>query len=323
MVTENPKSSRPQCREAEKHVIHAQLGLGENPQHQRQQDHSGREAQEVEAPRPNHCGFHQPGNDPARLIKVPTDFAKWHVPRKMVQRRGWGQAEGGDGEAIPIPGWFGLTKNFIAVRNGMHQPIEGQLNDTERRILTEAILRAPKKPQVVIEVGTWLGGGSTLHILRALEENGVGHLWGIEADRSIYERMLANIKAAVPEASARFTPLFGFSQNVIPEWLAGQSPDLWWILPFLMAATGPVNRWWSLSCLLRAFLWAGNCWRTTLNCAKANGWFRTWHSWTTGKARSKMSASKACWSRRRLPPGPALKACEEHDPLCFACAAVR
>ena len=108
----------------------------------------------------------------------------------------------------------------------MHAPIEGQLNDTERRILTEAILRAPKKPQVVMEVGTWLGGGSTLHILRALEENGVGHLWGIEADRSIYERMLANIKAAAPEASARFTPLFGFSQNVIPEWLAGQSPDL-------------------------------------------------------------------------------------------------
>jgi len=29
-------------------------------------------------------------------------------------------------------------------------------------------------------LGTWLGGGSTLHILRALEQNGVGHLYGIE-----------------------------------------------------------------------------------------------------------------------------------------------
>src|ERR1700722_16688883 len=99
----------------------------------------------------------------------------------------------------------------------MHQPIEGQLNEHERRILTAAICGASEKPKVVLEVGTWLGGGSTLHILRALEENGAGHLWGIEADHSIYEKMLANIRAAVPEASARFSPLFGFSQAVIPQ----------------------------------------------------------------------------------------------------------
>ena len=64
--------------------------------------------------------------------------------------------------------------------------IPGQLNATERRLLTEAITLAPKKPEILIEVGTWLGGGSTLHILRALEKNDAGHLWGIEADRSIY-----------------------------------------------------------------------------------------------------------------------------------------
>ena len=60
-------------------------------------------------------------------------------------------------------------------------------------------------------MGTWLGGGSTLHLLRALEKNGVGHLWGIEADRSTYDEMLENIRTAVPEAVRRFTPLFGFS----------------------------------------------------------------------------------------------------------------
>ena len=64
--------------------------------------------------------------------------------------------------------------------------IEGQLNEAERRLITEAITGAAKKPLVAIEVGTWLGGGSTLHILRALEQNGTGHLLGIEADRSIY-----------------------------------------------------------------------------------------------------------------------------------------
>lgn len=100
--------------------------------------------------------------------------------------------------------------------------IEGQLNETERRLLTEAITQSAEKPKVVIEVGTWLGGGSTLHILQALEKNGVGHLWGIEADRSTYEKMLTNIRAAAPEASARFTPLFGLSQEVIRQWLPEQ-----------------------------------------------------------------------------------------------------
>ena len=96
--------------------------------------------------------------------------------------------------------------------------IEGQLNETERRLITEAITHAAKKPLIAVEVGTWLGGGSTLHILRALEQNGAGHLWGIEVDRSIYERMLANINAAAPVEAKRFTPLFGFSQDVLKQW---------------------------------------------------------------------------------------------------------
>jgi predicted O-methyltransferase YrrM len=90
-------------------------------------------------------------------------------------------------------------------------------------MLTDAILRASRKPEKVIEVGTWLGGGSTLHILRALERNGTGHLWGVEADRSIYEQMLANIRGAAPEVVHRFTPLFGFSDRVLPEWIRNQS----------------------------------------------------------------------------------------------------
>jgi len=96
--------------------------------------------------------------------------------------------------------------------------IEGQLSPTERQLITDAICGAVKKPVVAIEVGTWLGGGSTLHILRALERNGTGHLWGIEVDRSIYERMLANIRAAAPLEAKRFTPLFGFSQDVLKQW---------------------------------------------------------------------------------------------------------
>jgi predicted O-methyltransferase YrrM len=118
-------------------------------------------------------------------------------------------------------------------------PIAGQLNDAERALLTDALTHAAKKPEVVLEVGTWLGGGSTLHILRALEKNGTGHLWGVEADRSIYERMIANIRAAAPEASARFTPLFGFSQEVIPKWSQERGPGLRVDFAFLDGGNNP------------------------------------------------------------------------------------
>ena len=121
-------------------------------------------------------------------------------------------------------------------------PIEGQLNTAERKLLTDAIVNATKKPEVVIEVGTWLGGGSTLHILRELERNGTGHLWGVEADRSIYDRMLSNIRTAAPEACARFTPIFGFSQNVIPHWIKERGPGLKVDFAFLDGGNRPMEQ---------------------------------------------------------------------------------
>jgi predicted O-methyltransferase YrrM len=117
--------------------------------------------------------------------------------------------------------------------------IEGQLNAAERELLTRTIRNAPKKPEVALEVGTWLGGGSTLHILRALEANGKGRLWGIEADPSIYEQMTGNIRSAGEALLARFTPLFGFSHNVIPEWLRKQPPDFHVDLAFLDGGNSP------------------------------------------------------------------------------------
>ena len=117
--------------------------------------------------------------------------------------------------------------------------ISGQLNSEERRIITAAILDAPGKPKIVMEVGTWLGGGSTLHLLRALERNGAGHLWGIEADRSIYDQMLENIRRAAPEATHRFTPLFGFSHEVIPNWLKGLGTEKTVDVVFLDGGNNP------------------------------------------------------------------------------------
>jgi predicted O-methyltransferase YrrM len=120
--------------------------------------------------------------------------------------------------------------------------IAGQLNEQERRILTAAVRDAAKKPDVVMEVGTWLGGGSTLHFLRALHENGQGHLWGIEADRGIYERMIQNIRDAAPEAAARFTPVFGRSQEAIPQWLSERGAKETVDLVFLDGGDNPLEQ---------------------------------------------------------------------------------
>jgi len=121
----------------------------------------------------------------------------------------------------------------------MSNLIEGQLNEAERQILRNAVLGETRKPKVVVEVGTWLGGGSTIHLLNALQENDEGHLWGIEADRSIYERMLANIAAAAPEAKHRFTPLFGLSKHILPRWIAEQSQPCTVDVAFLDGGNNP------------------------------------------------------------------------------------
>jgi predicted O-methyltransferase YrrM len=116
--------------------------------------------------------------------------------------------------------WLNAADNFMSENPAQTiATIEGQLNAEERALITSTILNAPVKPKVAVEVGTWLGGGSTLHILRALQKNGEGHLWGVEASKDIYEKMIASIRAGAPEAADRFTPLLGFSTEVLPRWL--------------------------------------------------------------------------------------------------------
>lgn len=118
--------------------------------------------------------------------------------------------------------------------------MEGQLNAEERAIITRWV--NDLKPERTLEVGTWKGGGSTLHILKALEANGKGHLWGIEATRSIYDEMIANIGSAGEALKARFTPVFGFSQQVIPGFLAEQGKDTQLGVVFLDGGDNPMEQ---------------------------------------------------------------------------------
>lgn len=129
--------------------------------------------------------------------------------------------------------------NLTLVHATPANPIEGQLNAAERQLLTDAIVQAAVKPKVAVEVGTWLGGGSTLHILRALHRNGIGTLLGIEADRSVYEQMVRNIREAVPEAVYRFTPAFGYSHDILPGWLERLGPEAQVDFVFLDGGNNP------------------------------------------------------------------------------------
>ena len=66
----------------------------------------------------------------------------------------------------------------------MSEP-DGQLWPKEREFLYNAVREA--KPQLVLEIGTWKGGGSTLSIARALQDNGGGELWTCDADAAMTE----------------------------------------------------------------------------------------------------------------------------------------
>lgn len=116
----------------------------------------------------------------------------------------------------------------------------GQLSPTERQILRDTVLQ--RKPRIVLEVGTWLGGGSTFHILRALQENGQGHLWGVEYVKSIYEKMIDNIRTHAPDAWQRFTPLLGKSSEVIPQWIREQPAGFQLDLAFLDGGDNPMEQ---------------------------------------------------------------------------------
>jgi hypothetical protein len=65
---------------------------------------------------------------------------------------------------------------------------------------------------------------------------------GNQADAAIYERMIENLKRAASEAMARFTPLFGRSQKVIPKWIAEQESDFQIDLAFLDGGNNPLEQ---------------------------------------------------------------------------------
>lgn len=62
--------------------------------------------------------------------------------------------------------------------------MDGQLWPAERQFLHDAVVSA--RPNIVLEVGTWKGGGSTWQIATALKELKHGHLHTCEINSDFY-----------------------------------------------------------------------------------------------------------------------------------------
>jgi predicted O-methyltransferase YrrM len=105
-----------------------------------------------------------------------------------------------------------------------HRYIPGQMYFEDRRVLFNAIRRL--RPRRCFEIGTWLGGGSTLVVARALAENGMGKLHTIEVQEDIHAQAVALYSKHLPE----LRPFVDFHQG-----------DYRTVLPALLEQEGGVD----------------------------------------------------------------------------------
>jgi predicted O-methyltransferase YrrM len=96
-----------------------------------------------------------------------------------------------------------------------HLHLPGQMWFEDRRVLYDTVRRV--KPKSCFEVGTWLGGGSTLVVARALQKNGFGHLHTIETDEWAYPRAIEAYDKFAPELKQFVTLHKGDYKEHFPE----------------------------------------------------------------------------------------------------------
>jgi predicted O-methyltransferase YrrM len=84
----------------------------------------------------------------------------------------------------------------------------------DRKLLYQTIRRV--KPQTVVEVGTWHGGGSTYFISQALYDNGFGVLHTIEADREAHQTAQDNYHRHLSHLLGHVRFHFGKATDVYP-----------------------------------------------------------------------------------------------------------
>jgi predicted O-methyltransferase YrrM len=104
-----------------------------------------------------------------------------------------------------------------------HRYIPGQMYFEDRRVLFNAIRRL--RPSRCFEIGTWLGGGSTLVVARALARNGSGRLHTIEIQEDIRAQAVALYSKHLPQLQPFVDFHQGDYRDVFPELLEEDGVD--------------------------------------------------------------------------------------------------
>lgn len=103
--------------------------------------------------------------------------------------------------------------------------MEGQLWPAERKLLHSTIISAV--PNVVLEVGTWMGGGSTLQIVEALLINKNGHLHTCELDTNLFNIAKSSYEHERPDLLPHITIHNKSSSQLISELInSNMIPDV-------------------------------------------------------------------------------------------------
>lgn len=103
--------------------------------------------------------------------------------------------------------------------------LEGQMNPEERNVIKQTVI--DKKPDVVFEIGTWKGGGSTLAIASALATNKKGMLHTCETEKPFYDQAIASFNEYFPDYLP-FVTFYNESSDILMEKLIKDSkiPDI-------------------------------------------------------------------------------------------------
>ncbi len=121
--------------------------------------------------------------------------------------------------------------------------LRGQLWHADRRALYTAI--RTRKPEVVVEIGTWLGGGSTYFIAQALHDNGGGVLHTTETQREFHESAMRDYHRHLPHLLPHVQFHFGPGDQVLRAILPGSGRV---DAVFQTAATIPGKRCGNMKC---------------------------------------------------------------------------
>lgn len=92
--------------------------------------------------------------------------------------------------------------------------MEGQLWKADRKMLYDTVLET--SADIVVEVGTWLGGGSTLSISKGLYQQGKGKLYTVEMIDEFHKKAKKSYAKEKPELLPYIEFLLGKSLEVFP-----------------------------------------------------------------------------------------------------------